>query len=94
MGGPDDSIVPEAVLGAEFEHKFSECQKLIANSTWYPDLSDLGEYRCNSKLGYELVINPAWNLSLQFAILNRYDSTPNGAEPNDIDYSMCVLWSF
>jgi putative salt-induced outer membrane protein YdiY len=94
IGGPDDSIVPEAVLGAEFEHKLSDSQKLTASGTWYPDLSDLGEYRCNSKAGWEVVINPAWNLSMQLAVLNRYDSTPNGAKPNDLDYSALLLWSF
>ena len=94
IGGPDDSIVPEAVLGMEFEHKFTERQKLILSSTVYPDISDFGEYRANSKAAWEMLVDPVWGVSLQLSILNRYDSTPNGAEPNDIDYSMLLIWAY
>lgn len=94
IGGPDESIVPEAVLGLEFEHKFSDRQKLIASTLIYPDLADFGEHRSINKAAWELLIDPSWNLSLQLSVLDRYDSTPNGAKPNDLDYALIALWSF
>lgn len=94
IGGPDDSIVPEAVLGMEFEHKFSDRQKLIFSTLVYPDLGDFGEFRSINKAAWELLVDPSWNLSLQLSVLDRYDSTPNGAKPNDLDYALIALWSF
>jgi hypothetical protein len=94
IGGPDDSVVPEGVLGMEFEHCLSAHQKLVASSTYYPDISDWEDYRVNSKAAWELLVDPQWNLSLQLAVTDRYDSTPNGAKANDIDYSLLLLWGF
>jgi putative salt-induced outer membrane protein YdiY len=94
IGGPDDSLVPEAVLGIEFEHKLSQRQKLLAEATWYPALDDFGDYRLTSKAGWELLIDAEMNLSLQLNVSDRYDSTPNGAKPNDLDYALLLIWKF
>ncbi len=32
------------------------------------------------------------NLSLKLSAQDRYDSTPNGLRPNDINYSILLLW--
>jgi len=34
------------------------------------------------------------NLSLKLSVLDRYDSTPHEAKPNDMDYAATLLWSF
>ena len=44
-------------------------------------------------ISWELVLDDVNNLSLKVGVIDRYDSTPNGAEPNDVDYSVLLLWS-
>ncbi len=40
------------------------------------------------------MISRAMNLSMKLSVLDRYDSTPDGAEANDLDYSAVLLWSY
>ena len=92
FGGPDESWVPEAVLGCDFERQLTKKQKLTLNFDLYPDLSDFSEYRYVAKGGWEVVLDEEPNLSLKLEASNRYDSTPQGFNPNDINYSMLLLW--
>ena len=32
------------------------------------------------------------NLSLKVSAFDRYDSTPQGRRPNDLDYALLLLW--
>ena len=38
------------------------------------------------------VDDEASNLHLKVLVIERYDSTPEGREPEDIDYSILLLW--
>lgn len=94
IGGPDDSWVPELVLGGTFERKITERQSFNLTADCFPSLEDFGDYRVNSQANYVIVLDQAANLSLKLSVVDRYDSTPNGAEPNDLDYSATLLWAF
>jgi len=94
VGGPDDDYVPEATFGSEFEHEFSSRQKLTVSVEYTPDVSDFGDFRVNTKAGWEFLLDEAMNLSLKLSVLDRYDSTPHDAKANDVDYSVTLLWSF
>lgn len=94
IGGPDDEYVPELVCAAEWERKLSERQKMGVKIEYYPDVTDFGEYRGNARASWEVVVDPCWGMSLKLSVIDRYDSTPNGAKRNDLDYSALVLWSF
>jgi putative salt-induced outer membrane protein YdiY len=94
IGGPDDRDVPEAVFGMDFEHQVNKRQKLTATVDYAPDVTDFGAYRLNTKAGWEALLDESMNLSLKVSVLDRYDSTPNGVKPNDIDYAVTLLWSF
>ena len=94
VGGPDDEYVPEATFGSEFEHQFSPRQKLTATVDYTPDVSDFRDFRLKTKAGWEFLLDEQMNLSLKLSVLDRYDSTPHGAKPNDVDYSVTLLWSF
>jgi putative salt-induced outer membrane protein YdiY len=94
IGGPDDSVVPEAVFGLAYEHKITARTKISASTDYYPDVSDVSEFRLNSQINWEMVLDEALHLSLKLGAMDRYDSTPNGAEANDLDYSATILWSF
>jgi hypothetical protein len=94
IGGPENRFVPELNVGLDFEHKLTERQKITFTTDLFPDLGDLGEFRANTKAAWECLIDPVHNLSLQIGVLDRYDSTPEGARRNDIDYFGLLVWSF
>ena len=94
IGGPDDSFVPELALGLDFDHQLTQRQKLSASAEYTPDLTGFSDFRVNTKAGWEVLLDEEWNLSLKLTVLDRYDSTPNGARANDLDYSITLLWSF
>ena len=94
IGGPDDRYVPEAVFAMDFEHPLSKRQKFTASTEYAPDVTAMNDFRLNSQASWETLINQEMNLSVKLSALNRYDSTPHGARPNDLDYSAVLLWKF
>jgi putative salt-induced outer membrane protein YdiY len=94
IGGPDDDWVPEAVLGATLEHQLTARQKLCATADYYPSWEDFEDFRAVTAVNWEILLDEAWHLSLKLGINDRYDSTPDGAEHNDLDYSAVLLWSY
>lgn len=94
IGGPEDDWVPELVFGSEFTHQLTERQKVSASMEYTPDVTAFEDFRVRSKASWEVLLDADSNLSLKLTVLDRYDSTPHGVEPNDIDYTMTLLWSF
>ncbi|NLX95312.1 MAG: DUF481 domain-containing protein [Rhodopirellula sp.] len=94
IGGPNDDFVPEAVFGADLEHQLSRRQKISLSGEYRPDVTDWADYRLTSKAGWEILLDETMNLSLKFTVSDRYDSTPHGVKPNDLDYAVMLLWSF
>ncbi len=94
FGGLDEEWKPEAVFGVDFEHQLSDRQKLKIVHDYYPSWDDFSDYRMVTDASWELVIDAQSNLSLKLGALNRYDSTPNGAKSNDINYAVLLLWGF
>lgn len=94
IGGPNNHFMPEALLGLDFEHAFSERSKLCAGVDLFPELKDWGEFRLEAKAAYELLVDPDLNLTLRLGVLDRYDSTPDGKKPNDFEYFAVLLWKF
>ena len=54
----------------------------------------MNDFRLNTQGSWEMAVAPDWGLSLKLSIIDRYDSTPHGAKPNDLDYSTLVIWGF
>ena len=93
FGGIDEQWKAEAVFGFDFAHQITEKQKFSAVVDYYPTFDDFSDYRVVSDVGWTTVIDAAANLSLKVGVINRYDSTPNGAEALDTDYSLLFLWT-
>ena len=94
IGGPDDAYVPELTYGLDFEHRISDRQKLAASADYIPDVTEFTDFRLKTEASWELLIDKEMNLSLKLSVLDRYDSTPHGLRPNDLDYSAMLLWKF
>lgn len=92
LGGPDDRYVPEAVYGLEFDRQLTKRQKLYATVDYFPDWTDYSDYRVVTNAGWEFLLDDLDNISLKLGAVDRYDSTPNGRNPNDLDYSLLLLW--
>jgi putative salt-induced outer membrane protein YdiY len=94
IGGPDNSIQPELLLGGEYKHKFSDKHSISFKADYYPAFDNFSDFRLNSQAAWEMAVAPEWGLSLKIAVIDRYDSTPHGAKPNDLDYSTLLIWAF
>lgn len=95
IGGSENAIIPEGVLGIDFKRQLTERQKVTATVDYLPELSDLGPYRVNSEAAWEMLVDPEVNMSLKIGITDRYDSSPGlGFNRNDLDYFAMLVWSF
>ena len=94
IGAPMDDWVPEAVLGFEAERQMTARQKLKGKFDYFPAWEDLGNYRLVSDVSWEILLDGSENLSLKLAATDRYDSSPQGAKPNDVYYSLLLLYKF
>ncbi len=92
FGGADDRWVPEAQFGLDCEQKISETQKFTTTVDYFPEWDDFGHHRLLTDIGYEVELLVPSNVSLKIAATNRYDSDPNGADPNNLNYSVLLLW--
>jgi putative salt-induced outer membrane protein YdiY len=94
-GGPKDGqYVPEAVFGMQLEWQVSKRQRLLGMVEYAPSVTDFGQFRLRSQAALEMALNDEKNLSLRMGILELYNSMPNGARPNDLDYALTLHWSF
>lgn len=95
FGGEENAWIPEALVGADFEHKFNDRQKITAMVEIYPSLKDSGEYRAKLKAAYELIVDPSIKMSLKVGVEDRYDSQPGpGQKRNDLEYFALLVWAF
>ena len=91
FGGPDDEWVPEALFGFEFDQSVTDTQKFFATFEYYPEFGDFGKYRLVADVGWEIELVQPSNVSLKISANDRFDSTPNGAEPHLVNYSVLLL---
>ncbi|HBE68092.1 MAG TPA: DUF481 domain-containing protein, partial [Planctomycetaceae bacterium] len=94
FGGPDNTWAPEALFGGDYEHQVTQRNKLIAKVDYFPEWSDFANFRLIADLAWEYLIDEDGNLSLKMGVNDRYDSTPNGRRPNDINYNALLLYKF
>ncbi len=95
IGGEDEEFRPEGLVGVEYARQLTERQRLTAASEYYPDLSDLGEFRWNNRATWEVMVDPETNLFLRLGAEHRHDSQPGtGRKHNDLDYFLTMGWSF
>ncbi|MFN3190695.1 MAG: YdiY family protein [Aureliella sp.] len=94
FGGPNNDWTPEALFGMDYEHQVNKRNKLIAKIDYFPNWADWSDFRLVSDVGWEHLIDEEGNFSVRLGANDRYDSTPNGLKPNDINYQALFLYKF
>ncbi len=94
IGAPIDEWTPEAVFGIDSERQLNSRNKVTAKLDYFPAWEDFSDFRVVADAAWEILLDDSDNLSLKLAATDRYDSTPQGAKPNDIYYSLLLLYKF
>ncbi len=96
IGGSRNEVIPEGLLGADYEWKIDDRQKFTANVDFYPRLDEFGDYRVVAKAAYEFLVDPKSKMSFKLGIEDRYQNPESGPglKKNDIDYFALLVWSF
>lgn len=91
FGGPNTDWTPEGLAGVDYDQKITSAHKVCAKIEYYPDLEQTVNYRIVSEVSWEVALAQPSNLSLKISATDRYDSTPDGAKPNLLNYSILML---
>lgn len=95
IGGSENRFQPEVTFGLDLSHKFDDRQKISLVIDYYPTVDDfMDDYRINTTASWEIVVSQAWGLSAKLSAIDRYDNTPQGRKPNDLNYAAMMMWSF
>jgi putative salt-induced outer membrane protein YdiY len=92
FGGPEEDWQPTALFGLDYEHKITKMQRAVAKVDYYPEWEDYRNYRVVTDLGWQIDLDRPKNMSLKLSAIDRYDSTPDGAVPNNLDYAVLLIW--
>jgi putative salt-induced outer membrane protein YdiY len=91
FGGPNTDWTPEGLAGIDYDQKITAAHKLCCKIEYFPDLEEFANYRIVSEASWEVALAQPSNLSLKISATDRYDSTPDGAKPNLVNYSILML---
>jgi len=86
--GDVNEFTPEALFsGAVVRWHINDIHTLAAETTVYPNLEDLGEYRWTNSAEWLIKLDDANGMRLKFGIEHEYESEPaEGDEATDIKY--------
>lgn len=94
VGGPDDMFNPEALLGLDYEKKFSDRAKYVLSAVLFPDLGDFFEFRATVNTHLEFLVDPERNIAFKVGAVDNYISQAEGRKRNDLAYFMALAWKF
>lgn len=95
VGGADDGLTPEGLLGADLEMKLNDRSRLFATAEYLPSLDDVPEFRAVGRAGIEILLNAENKTNLKIGVTDRYTTTPGpGRSRNDIDAFLTLGWEF
>ncbi len=92
FGGPDDNVKPEAGFGCDYDWELTDRQKVNVVTDYYPQWNNFEDYLLVTAFNWECLLDQIANLSMKLSVSDRYDSTPFGRKPNDVDYGLLLLW--
>ena len=95
VGGASEAWNPELQFGADWERKIFESSRIYATVDYFPNVSDFADYRLNSNVGLDVLVDRTRNINFRIFAQNRYDSTPPvGNQESDLDYGAALVVGF
>jgi putative salt-induced outer membrane protein YdiY len=95
IGGSDNKIHPEGLLGVDFEYKIDDRSKFFASGDSYWLLDEIPEYRLWLRAGYEILVDSSSGLALKVGVEDRYQSSPGaGRNRSDFTYFAQLVFNF
>lgn len=94
VGGPDEKWTPEALLGFDYNYKFTDRQSFVSSLDYYPSLDHFSHYRIRAQAAYEVIVDPTMGMALRIGAQTRYDSNPGPAKRNDLNYFATLAFKF
>ncbi len=92
IGVPQAEFIPEFSYGLELQWKPHKRYQLKAKTDVFSDVRDLSDFRATTRATWRVQVDSSDRVGLQFELLNRYDSTPNGKKKYDLTYSVQLVW--
>lgn len=89
--GSEHDFTLEALVGIKSGWMISDKQSIEFESTFFPGISDLGDYRNITTLDWNHEIDYFDGLAVKFGIYNEYDTQQTRG--TDFRYHASVLWS-
>ena len=93
FGGVNSNWEPQALFGIDYSEQLTPTQKLTAKVDYFPEWADFSRYRVVSDIGWQIALDQPKNVSLKLSLIDWYDSTPDGAEPNSFNYAILLIWA-
>lgn len=94
-GSDNNQVVPEGLLGLDFDYRVSATQRITGNSRYYPDLDQGGELRIESNLNWTIDLDQMRGVSLRLGFQHEYDSQrPASIPKNDYSARVTLVISF
>lgn len=91
----NDDFIPEGLLGLGFDWVISPKQKLVADSTWYPDYEDVSNYRLVTDASWNLQLNAKNDLTFSIGFHHEYNSVVDpGIKHSDLQLTAGIIYSF
>jgi len=93
FGAPDERLIPEAVIGYDFTHAFSERTRFSSTGNLFFDLEEGDEFRSYVDAAYEVDMTEEGDWTLRVGVEHEYDSDSD-VTPWDVDYFAALVYSF
>jgi len=92
--GDEKESRPEAVAGLEGVWNITEHQNFTFRGTFFPDLSDVPEYRTTAGADWNINLVDIRGLGLKIGFLHEYESQTDSESGHDLRYYGNVAYDF
>ena len=89
--GSNEETTIEGLLGFEIERDIKNKHTIKGTNLFYPNLTNMGQYRNVSTFNWNIKLDYISGLGLQVGLRNEYDSNESGKK-YDFDYYVSITW--
>jgi hypothetical protein len=91
----NDDFVPEGLVGLSLDWKLPNDQYFKADTSWFPDFQDMGNYRVLSVATWNIKIDKENNLDFSIGLKHEYESVVDvGVKKTHLHLTSGISYSF